>query len=126
MLAEVARLGISDETRAADHFRNRRQRVTQSDVDLLGDLDRIVDLDAYAAHRVGQRGALLARAEHSRRKIISTLRKLPSTRAWQVGRFGSRIIVNNRSQSNSHLGFRCRAFSSAAWPVKGQLIILLG
>jgi hypothetical protein len=35
---------------AANLVRNRVDRVSRSDVDLLGDLDRVIDLDAKVAH----------------------------------------------------------------------------
>jgi hypothetical protein len=40
---------IGDAKSAADHFRNRRYFVRPSDIDLLGDLNCIVDLDAEVA-----------------------------------------------------------------------------
>ena len=45
-LAEVERPAIGDAKSAADRVRYRRDRVTGSDLDLLHNLDRIVDLDA--------------------------------------------------------------------------------
>ena len=42
---------IGDAENAADHVGSQGYRVKGSDVDLLGDLDRIVDLDAEVAHR---------------------------------------------------------------------------
>jgi hypothetical protein len=44
--AVIGTTEVGDSVSAADHVRNRRDRVTGSDVDLLRDLDRVVDLDA--------------------------------------------------------------------------------
>lgn len=48
--ADIEGAAVGDAVSAADHVRNRRDRVNGSDVDLLGDLDRVVDLDAKVAH----------------------------------------------------------------------------
>jgi hypothetical protein len=55
--AELAALGIGDVLSAADHVRSQRYRVRHSDVDLLGDPDRVIDLDPapYAPTSGGRR-----------------------------------------------------------------------
>lgn len=49
-IAAVPRRMIGDAASAADHVRNRRNRVDRSNIDLLSYLDRVVDLDAKVAN----------------------------------------------------------------------------
>ena len=55
--AELAALGIGDVLSTADHVRSQRYRVRHLDVDLLGDPDRVIDLDPapYAPTSAGRR-----------------------------------------------------------------------
>jgi len=50
-IAAVACRMIGDATSAADHVRNLRNSVDVSDVDLLGNLDGVIDLDAEITDR---------------------------------------------------------------------------
>jgi transposase len=49
-IADIECTAIGDAERAADHVRNRWDRVMGSDVDLLRDFDRVVDFDAEIPH----------------------------------------------------------------------------
>jgi len=48
--ADLAHTTIGDKTAVADHVRLLGHRVSRSDVDLLGNLDGVVDLDAEVAN----------------------------------------------------------------------------
>lgn len=50
-LADIEGAAIGDARRAADHVCYRGCRVKRSDIDLLRDLDRIIDLNAEIPHR---------------------------------------------------------------------------
>jgi hypothetical protein len=50
LIAAIRDRAVGDAKSAADRVRSQGYRVRRSDVDLLSDLDRIVDLDAEIAH----------------------------------------------------------------------------
>lgn len=49
---DIERRSVGDELLVADHVRNRSQYVSRSDINFLGDLDRVVDLDAEMTNGV--------------------------------------------------------------------------
>jgi hypothetical protein len=64
-IADIEGAAVGDAVSAADHVRNRRDRANGSDVDLLRDLDRVVDLDAEVPH-----GAFDLRMSERTRRIV--------------------------------------------------------